>query len=94
MQGGIVRIHLSMLDADVQHAILREDTPLGHVLINHDVLRHIEVKHYLKLEPGTALAAWPGFPSDQVAYGRLGILYCDLQPAIEVFEVAPGGMTP
>ncbi len=88
--GGIVRIHLSMLDPDVQAGILREDTPLGHVLISHDVLRHIEVTQYLKFEPSAAMKAWPGFSSDQPSYGRLGILYCDLQPAIELFEVVPG----
>ncbi|MFO0815351.1 MAG: hypothetical protein U0796_19220 [Gemmatales bacterium] len=92
VQGGLVRIHLSMLDPAVQAAILREDTPLGHVLIDHDVLRHIEVKQYLRLEAGPALGAWPTFPTDKTAYGRLGILYCDLQPAIEVFEIVPGGL--
>jgi len=90
VQGGIVRIHLSMLDPAVQAAILQQDTPLGHILIEHDVLRHIEVTHYLKLEPGAALGNWPGFADDRAAYGRLGILYCDLQPAIELFEVVPG----
>jgi len=90
VQGGIVRIHLSMLDPEVQAAILREDTPLGHVLIAHDVLRHIEVTQYLKLEPGAAMKTWPGFSSEHPSYGRLGILYCDLQPAIELFEVVPG----
>lgn len=90
VQGGIVRIHLSMLDPAVQAAILRQDTPLGHILIEHDVLRHIEVTHFLKFEPGPAMKAWPGFSSDQPSYGRLGILYCDLQPAIELFEVVPG----
>jgi chorismate-pyruvate lyase len=94
VQGGIVRIHLSMLEPAVQEAILREDTPLGHILVEHEVLRHISVKKYLELQPGPALsAAWPSFPMDQVAYARLGILYCDLQPAIEVFEVVPGSLS-
>lgn len=90
VQGGIVRIHLSMLEPAVQEAILREETPLGHILVEHEVLRHISVKKYLAVERGNALsAAWPSFPVDQVAYARLGILYCDLQPAIEVFEIVP-----
>ena len=90
VQGGIVRIHLHMLDPEVQQAILREDTPLGHVLIQHDVLRHIDVTQYVRMEPCPALAAWPCFDRPLPAYGRLGILYCDLQPAIELFEVIPG----
>jgi hypothetical protein len=87
VQGGIVRIHLHMLDPEVQSAILREDTPLGHVLINHEVMRHIEVTEYVRFD---SLEGWPGFAATAPAYGRLGILYCDHQPAIELFEVVPG----
>jgi hypothetical protein len=89
VQGGIVRIHLNMLDPEVQQAILREDTPLGHVLIKNEVLRHIEVTRYLRIEPGDAMNMWPGFPLNAPAYARLGILHCDGQPAIELFEVVP-----
>lgn len=86
VQGGIVRIHLHMLEPEVQQAILREDTPLGYVLIHHEVLRHIEVTNYVRFEH----LHWQGFKNNTPAYGRLGILYCDLQPAIELFEVVPG----
>jgi hypothetical protein len=89
VQGGVVRIHLHMLDPEVQAAILREDTPLGHVLIDHEVLRHIEVTRYLKIEPGVAQASWPGFSMARPSYARLGILHCDGQPAIELFEIVP-----
>jgi len=89
VQGGAVRIHMTMLDPEVQEAIRREDTPLGHVLIRHEVLRHIEVTNYLRIEPGPELANWPGFPEDEPCYARLGILYCDRQPAIELFEIVP-----
>jgi hypothetical protein len=89
VQGGVVRIHLSMLDSDVQQAILREDTPLGHVLISHDIMRQIEVTNYLRLEPGPAMAAWPGFDPSKASFGRLGILHCDGQPAIELLEIVP-----
>lgn len=86
VQGGIVRIHLHMLEPEVQEAILREDTPLGHVLINQVVLRHIEVTDYVRFE----YLNWPGFNTNVACYGRLGILYCNHQPAIELFEVIPG----
>lgn len=89
VQGGAVRIHLHMLDPEVQTAIRREDTPLGHVLINHEVLRQIEVTRYLRIAPGDALKAWPGFNPTERCYARLGILHCDRQPAIEVFEIVP-----
>lgn len=86
VQGGVVRIHLYMLDPEVQAAILREDTPLGYVLINHEVLRRIEVTSFVRIE---SLNDWPGFPVNSPTYGRLGILYCNHQPAIELFEVLP-----
>jgi hypothetical protein len=89
VQGGLVRIHLSMLDADVQQAILREDTPLGYVLISHDIMRQIEVTNYLRFEPGPAMEAWPGFDPNKPSFGRLGILHCDGQPAIELLEIVP-----
>jgi chorismate-pyruvate lyase len=87
--GGIVRIHLSMLDEEVQAGILSEGTPLGHVLIDHEVLRHIEVQRYLVIDGGPAMAVWPGFERSPKVYGRLGILHCDCQPAIELFEILP-----
>lgn len=89
VQGGLVRIHLAMLDQNVQQAILREDTPLGHVLIDHDIMRHIEVTNYLRFEPVPAMAAWRGFDASQPSFGRLGILHCDGQPAIELLEIVP-----
>jgi chorismate-pyruvate lyase len=89
VQGGMVRIHLTMLDTEVQKAIAREDTPLGHILINHDVLRRIEVTNFFQFMPGPAMQGWPGFDSNHPTYGRLGILYCDGQPAIELCEILP-----
>lgn len=86
VQGGIVRIHLYMLDPEVQEAILCESLPLGHVLIHHEVLRHIEVSSYVRFD----FLHWPGFTANSPCYGRLGILYCNHQPAIELFEVIPG----
>ena len=94
IQGGLVRIHLAMLDELIVKAIIREDTPLGHLLIGHEVLRRIEVKSYLKLMPGPELASWPGFPEDKPSYGRLAHIYCDGQPAIELFELIPDKSPP
>ena len=89
VQGGMVRINLSLFDEPVKAKILEERTPLGHVLIQNDVLRHIDVRSYVKIAPGFAKHSWPGFSPDVAVYGRLGILYCNLQPAIELFEVIP-----
>jgi hypothetical protein len=89
VQGGIVRIDLSQLADPVRAKILEERTPLGHVLIQNDVLRHIDVTSYIELAPGFAQHSWPGFLPTTPVFGRLGILYCNHQPAIELFEVIP-----
>lgn len=89
VQGGVVRIHLHMLDDEVQQAILRENTPLGYVLIHHEVMRHIEVLHYIRMEASQNPADWPGFDQDHPVYGRLATLHCDGQPAIELLEIIP-----
>jgi chorismate-pyruvate lyase len=89
LQGGVVRIHLDLLDEEVREAILREDTPLGKVLIDHDIMRHIEVTGYLRFEPGPGVAAWPGFSGGRDCYGRLGIIHCNGLPAVELLEIIP-----
>lgn len=89
IQGGLVRIHLDMLDEEVAAAILREDTPLGHILIHHDVLRKIEVLHYVRLDKSPQWQNWPGFQGEKEGYGRLAYIHCDDQPAIELFELIP-----
>jgi chorismate-pyruvate lyase len=85
VQSGIVRLDLRQVSAEVAEAILRGDTPLGRVLINHNVLRRIELTALLSLPPSPRLREW--FGSDRPAYGRLAIIHCDEAPAVELLEV-------
>jgi hypothetical protein len=84
---GIPRIHLNFCSPPVRAAILREDTPLGRILIEHDVLRRIEPTAYFRVTPGPMLTQWFGLPEPRQTYGRLGIIHCDEQPAIELLEI-------
>ncbi|HMP18157.1 MAG TPA: hypothetical protein PKD72_14125 [Gemmatales bacterium] len=77
------------MDDEIKKEILEEKLPLGHVLIQSAVHRHIHVNNFVQLLPGFAAHSWPGFSPQYIAYGRLGILYCNNQPAIELFEVIP-----
>ncbi|MCS7015766.1 MAG: hypothetical protein NZM42_06550 [Gemmatales bacterium] len=88
VQFGIMRIHLGMCAAEVQQAILREDTPLGHILIRHNVLRYIEPLAFLRLTPDPALCTWFGLSRPCETYGRLAAIYCNHLPAVELFEVS------
>jgi chorismate-pyruvate lyase len=83
---GIVQINLRMTSPDVRQAILARREPLGHILIAHDVLRRIEPIAYVAIEPGPKQLAWFGLHQPQPLYGRLAIIHCDEQPAVELFE--------
>jgi hypothetical protein len=82
-----VRIHLPFCSDAVREAILAEQTPLGRILIEHDVLRRIEPTAYFRVRPGSYLRGWFGRPDPFSTYGRLGIIHCDGQPAIQLLEV-------
>jgi hypothetical protein len=87
VQSGIVRIHLQYCSEPVRDAILAERTPLGRILIEHNVLRRIEPTAYFRVKPGPYLRGWFGRLEPFETYGRLGIIHCDGEPAIELLEV-------
>jgi chorismate-pyruvate lyase len=84
---GIVRINLDYCSPPVRKAILAGVTPLGRILIEHNVLRRIEVTAYLKIEPGPLQLQWFKLDKPQPLFGRLGFIYCDDQPAVELLEI-------
>jgi chorismate-pyruvate lyase len=87
VQFGIVRIHLQYCDAEVRREIIAGKTPLGRILIEHDVLRRIEPTAYLKIVPGSAMMSWFGLDRPVHTYGRLALIHCNEQPAIELLEI-------
>lgn len=86
VQFGIVRVLLKHCGPAVQAEILAQKTPLGRILIQHDVLRRIEPTAYLRVAAGPWIRDWFGLPPRET-YGRLGIIYCDGHPAIELLEI-------
>lgn len=84
---GLVRIDLGYTSEPVRSAIQERNTPLGDVLIQANVLRRIEPKWYYRFTGGCPLLADFGEARPQTAYGRLGTIYCDEQPAIELLEI-------
>jgi hypothetical protein len=88
VQFGIARIRLHYCSAAVREAILEGKTPLGRILIEHEVLRQIVPMAFLRVLPGPAPAGWFGADAGLlVTYGRLGAIHCDEKPAIEVLEI-------
>jgi chorismate-pyruvate lyase len=87
VQFGIVRIRFEHCSALVREAIVAGNTPLGRVLIEHNVLRRIEPTAYLRILPGAAMMEWFGLARPTPTYGRLALIHCDGQPAVELLEI-------
>lgn len=88
VQFGIVRFDLSCVTGAVREEILREGTPLGRILINYNVLRHIDLGAILRIEPGPELAQLLGSRAGQTTYGRLATIFCNQKPAVDLLEIA------
>ena len=87
VQFGLVRIHLQYCSAAVSEEILKGQTPLGRILIQHNVLRRIEPTSYLRVVPGPAMMEWFAMTEVLPTYGRQALIHCDGQPAIELLEI-------
>jgi chorismate-pyruvate lyase len=87
VQFGLMRIGLKYCTAAVREEILSRRTPLGRILIEHNVLRRIEPRAFLRVTPGPAMMRWFGLKEARPAYGRLAIIHCDDRPAVELLEI-------
>jgi hypothetical protein len=87
VQFGIVHIDLNFLAPPVREAIIEQKTPLGRVLIQHNVLRVVRPVQFFRAAPGPAMCDWFGLARPEPTYGRLGIIYTDGKPAIRVAEI-------
>ena len=87
---GIARIDLGRLTPRVRDAVIREHAPLGSILINHNVMRRIEPRWYLRFALRSAILEWFEAQTAGPLYGRVTTIYCDLEPAIELLEIVTG----
>ena len=83
---GAVRVRFQHVPDDVRAEILARQTPLGDILIRHDVLRRIEPRWFVRFGPGSSVLGYFAAGTGE-AYGRIGTIYCDGEPAIELLEV-------
>lgn len=87
VQFGLVRIRFEYCSQIVRDTIVAGQTPLGRVLIENNVLREIEPTAFLRIVPGPPMMEWFGLRTPQPTYGRLALIHCNGQPAIELLEV-------
>lgn len=88
VQYGIVRFDLQFVTPNVRDEILQGDTPLGRVLINQNVLRHIDLGAILRITAGPRLAGYFNVESGATTYGRLATIFCNQQPAVDLLEIS------
>jgi chorismate-pyruvate lyase len=87
VQYGMVRLNLENVPELPRNEILEEAKPLGRVLIEHDVLREIELFDLFEVTCGPALAALLEVPLGARTFGRTALLHCNREPAIELLEI-------
>ncbi|MFH5804540.1 hypothetical protein [Alienimonas sp. DA493] len=88
VQFGLVRFDLSYLDPEPREEILGGEIPLGRVLIEHDVLREVDLGALLKLTAGPGLARHLGVTEGETVWGRLATIFTNGKPALDLLEVA------
>lgn len=87
VQYGIMRVSFAYLPDEVRDKIRAEQTPLGRILIEHNVLRRVQLFSLRRVELGEVLAGHFGRPSGSVSYGRTALIECNQVPAIELLEI-------
>lgn len=86
---GIMRFDFRHCSAEVRDRILEEKTPLGRILIEHDVLRKITTHAVLRLEPTEEILRVFGLAAPEPVYGRLATIFCNHEPAVDLLEIVP-----
>lgn len=88
VQFGIVRFNFEFVTDAVRKEIESQKIPLGRVLIQHNVLRHIDLGAIIELTAGPGLAHYLEMDEHTTTYGRMATIFCDGLPAVDLFEVS------
>lgn len=87
VQFGMMRIWLTDLPAEAQNEITSKRAPLGRVLIDHNVLREVELITLWKIKPGPVLQGHLGVSAKQLIYGRTAQILVDERPTVQLLEI-------
>jgi hypothetical protein len=87
VEWGVVRLDFRYMSDAVRDEILAKQSPLGAILINHNVHRRIKPRWFMRFPGRGPTLTWFGDTGEQDLYGRIGTIYCDEEPAIELLEI-------
>ena len=87
VQFGIVRMDFRFFTDEVRREIESQTTPLGRILIRHNVHREVELCKLWHVAPGEDLCKLFNISEADHTYGRTALIHCNGQPAIELLEI-------
>jgi chorismate-pyruvate lyase len=87
LQFGIMRIWLADMPATARDEITVKRQPLGRVLINHNLLREVELITLWRIMPGPALQRHLALAPGQLIYGRSAQILVDERPTVQMLEI-------
>ena len=88
VQFAIMRFRFKYVTEAVANEIRDQKLPLGHILINHNVLRHIDLNAIIEVTAGPGLADCLEIPEGSVSYGRIATIFCNREPAVDLLEIS------
>lgn len=84
---GAVRLDLRYIPEEVSAEIRQKQSPLGAILIKHNLHRRVKPRYFLRVPPASAVLDLFNVQTTDPVYGRLGTIYCDHEPCIELMEI-------
>jgi chorismate-pyruvate lyase len=87
VQFGVMHIDLGQLAPAVRDEITGCGTPLGRVLIRHNVLRHVELQQLWQVNPSPRLRDLLQLAAGEPVYGRSARIVVEGRPAVELLEI-------
>lgn len=87
VQFGIVRIDFGCVSPAVRAEIESQAKPMGHIMIEHNVLREVHLDRLWQVTLGPELAGDFQTALGTIAYGRTATIDFDGRPAMELLEI-------
>jgi hypothetical protein len=87
VEWGIARLELRYMSDAVRAEILAKRSPLGEILIRHEVHRRVKPRWFMRFPARGPMLTFFGDAGERPLYGRIGTIYCDEKPAIQLLEI-------
>ncbi len=88
VQFGIVRFNFAYVNDEVRGEIETGTIPLGRVLIQHNVLRHIDLGAIVRFKAAEGLSHYLQMAVGEITYGRMATIFCNGAPAVDLLEIS------